>query len=386
VTPRSTVRRPLAPSPAHREAKDRPIMLEFDFEALAALGLTSALAGHAVSIDEDRAVTLVRIIEVHRETIAIHDGRGARSARPLPRLVRALQSQGVALAVGDWALASIDAHGDGWLTARVPPSSRIARRDGEGRTHTIVSNVDVALIVMGLDDDFNPRRLERFLAIVHDQAIVPVVVLTKRDIAERDPALLDERLRALRERVPAAIAIHAVDATHASAAAALQPLCTPGTTLVLLGSSGAGKSTLINTLLGHAVQDTGPVRESDGRGMHTTTSRSLHRLPGGACVIDTPGVRTLRPDGDDAALAGSFADIEALAAACRFTDCRHEAEPGCAVRERIDADRLSNWRKLGRELARDTLTPLDRRRQVARFKVQGRAVKARMKEKRGFGY
>src|SRR5206468_6677584 len=134
-----------------------------------------------------------------------------------------------------------------------------------------------------------------------------------------------------------------------SAAHALAGYVAPGRTLVLLGSSGAGKSTLTNTLLGAAVQDTGAVRQHDSRGKHTTTSRSLHRLPGGACVIDTPGLRTLRPDADEAALAGLFADVEALAGRCRFRDCRHAQEPGCTVREGVDADRLRNYHKLLRE-------------------------------------
>ncbi|MEO8487240.1 MAG: ribosome small subunit-dependent GTPase A [Betaproteobacteria bacterium] len=261
----------------------------------------------------------------------------------------------------------------------MPPSSHIARADGEGRLHPIVSNVDVALVVMGLDDDFNPRRLERILTLVHGARVMPVVVLTKADLAGR---AVDARVDELRDRIGRAVPIHAIDATHRSAAEALRGCAEPGTTLVMLGSSGAGKSTLTNTLLGVSVQDTGAVRENDGRGKHTTTSRSLHRLPGGACVIDTPGLRTLRPDGDDSALAGAFADIKALAAACRFGDCRHENEPDCAVRQRVDPDRLRNWHELRREMARGTMTPLDRQRQLAQWKARGRAARERMNAKR----
>jgi ribosome biogenesis GTPase len=175
----------------------------------------------------------------------------------------------------------------------------------------------------------------------------------------------------------------AVNATDASAAAAIAPHLQCGQTLVMLGSSGAGKSTLTNTLLGAAVQDTGAVREHDSRGKHTTTTRSLYRLPGGACVIDTPGLRTLRPDTDESTLAGSFADVESLSAQCRFRDCKHEQEPGCAVRDGIDADRLRNYHKLLREARRDTMTALDRQRQVALWKMRGKAAKAHMKAKRG---
>jgi ribosome biogenesis GTPase len=363
-------------------------MLEFDFEALSALGLTPALAGRAAALGVNAEATgdrllLSRVTEVHRETVAVDDAREQRSARPLPRLLRELAEQGTALAVGDWVVTRDDGHGQRWVMQRVEPTSHIARRDGDGQRHPVVSNVDVALLVMGLDDDFNPRRLERYLALVHDHAIVPVVVLTKRDVAAATTAQLDARLAALGGRVPSHIDIVAVDATQPSAAQALRDHTTRGRTLVALGSSGAGKSTLTNTLLGAHVQDTGAVRESDGRGKHTTTSRSLHRLPGGACVIDTPGLRTLRPDSDERTLAGAFGDIEALAGRCRFGDCRHEHEPGCAVREGVDADRLRNYHKLLREMRRDTLTPLDRRRQIAEFKVRGRAVKETMRRKRG---
>lgn len=363
-------------------------MLEFDFEVLSGLGLTPALASRAAalgaSIEADgNALHLARIVEVHRETVALHGGRDELSARVLPRLLRALMEEGTALAVGDWVLASVDRYGQCWVTHRAPPSSHIVRRDGEGRRHPVVSNVDIALLLMGLDDDFNPRRLERFLALVHDDAIVPVVVLTKVDVAARTQETLESRLAALSGRVPPQVDVVVVNATDATAAYALRNYLACGTTLVMLGSSGAGKSTLTNTLLGAHVQDTGAVRENDGRGKHTTTSRSLHRLPGGACVIDTPGLRTLRPDGDEAALAESFADIDAFAAQCRFRDCRHQHEPGCAVREGVDGDRLRNYQKLLRELRRDTLTPLDRQKQVAQWKVRGRAVKERMKWKRG---
>jgi ribosome biogenesis GTPase / thiamine phosphate phosphatase len=371
------------------ETKERTIMVEFDFEALSALGLTPALASRAaaLAVDADAAgesrLALARITEVHRETVVLNDGREELSARALPRLVRGLFEEGTALAAGDWVLARIDRHGDYWVTQRLPPTSHIARRDSDGRSHPIVSNVDIALLVMGLDDDFNPRRLERFLALVQDDAIVPVVVLTKLDVAELTPEVLDAQLATLRDRVPSQIDVVAVNALDAAAERALRHYLLRGTTLVMLGSSGAGKSTLTNTLLGAHVQDTGAVRENDGRGKHTTTSRSLHRLPGGACVIDTPGLRTLRPEGDESSLAQSFADIDALATKCRFRDCRHGLEPGCAVREGVDADRLRNYQKLLRELRRDTLTPLDRQKQVALWKARGKAAKERMKQKRG---
>jgi len=362
-------------------------MVEFDFEMLSSLGLTPALAHRAASLPmpEGVGVNLLRVTEVHRESVRLHDSGSERSARPLPRLVRALSEDGTALAVGDWVLAADDEHRQTWVQERVPPSSHIARRDGDGRRHPVVSNVDTALLVMGLDDDFNPRRLERYLALVHGDAIVPVVVLTKQDVAAPTADALDARLDALRGRIPGHVDVMAVNATHPSAAESLRCYLARGQTLVLLGSSGAGKSTLTNTLLGAVVQDTGTVREHDSRGKHTTTSRSLHRVPGGACVIDTPGLRTLRPDVDEATLAGSFADVVALAGQRRFRDCQHANEPGCAVRDGVAADRLRNYHKLLREARRDTLTALDRQKQPAEWKVRGRATRARMKVKRGEG-
>jgi ribosome biogenesis GTPase len=352
---------------------------------LSALGLTPALANRAVALAaaDAQPYEMLRITAVHRSTVGVHDGRAERSARALPRLARTLQEEGTGLAVGDWVLATCDAYGETWLESRIPASSHIARRDGDGRVHPLVSNVDTALLVMGLDDDFNPRRLERYLALVHRDGVTPVVVLTKADIATPTEAALQQRLALLEGRVSPDVGVCAVNAMDPSAARALSHYCARGQTLVLLGSSGAGKSTLTNTLLGAPVQDTGAVRSSDGRGKHTTTSRTLHCLPGGACVIDTPGLRALRPDADEASLAAAYDDIGALAARCRFRDCRHADEPGCAVREGVGADRLRNYHKLLREVRRDTLTALDRQRQVAMWKERGRAAKVRMKAKRG---
>jgi ribosome biogenesis GTPase len=183
--------------------------------------------------------------------------------------------------------------------------------------------------------------------------------------------------------VPRDIAVHAVDARSSAAAVELRDYLGAGQTLVLLGSSGAGKSTLTNTLLGHTVQPTGEVRADDSRGRHTTTVRSLHRLPGGACVIDTPGLRGLEVDTSKEGLASSFADITAIGERCRFRDCTHHDEPGCAVRAEVHPDRLANFHKLLREVRRETMTFLDRRRQLAQWKARGRAADLRMKMKRG---
>jgi ribosome biogenesis GTPase len=366
-------------------------MIDIDFARLRSLGLTPALAQRAVALalgdatpgDDPPALDLLRLTEVHRDAVRLHDGADDLAARVLPRLTRTLTDDATALAVGDWVLAATDAHGQVWVHARVPPLSHINRRDADGRRHPVVSNVDTALLVMGLDDDFNPRRLERYLALVQaGGGVMPAVVLTKADVIASVPGLLAERIEALRGRVPASIDLFAIDGTDPYTVQQLQAYLGAGQTLVVLGSSGAGKSTLTNTLLGRAVQDTGAVREHDSRGKHTTTSRSLHRLPGGACVIDTPGLRALRPDVDEAMLAATFGDIEALAGACRFRDCRHVDEPGCAVRAGVPADRVRNYHKLLREARRDTMSVLERQQQLAMWKARGRAGRERLKQKR----
>ena len=372
-------------------------MIQIDFDHLRLLGLTPALAQLAVNLAVNLAVDspladdpqsvddlhLMRLIEVHRETVRVHDGEHEHSVRLLPRLVRELQGADTALAVGDWVLCGTDAFGAYRVHARVPPLSNICRRDADGRRHPVVSNVDTALLVMGLDDDFNPRRLERYLALVQASGVLPVVVLTKADVAARTPGLIEARIEALRRRVPAQVELLAVDGTDPATAQRLSAWLAPGQTVVVLGSSGAGKSTLTNNLSGSNVQDTGAVRANDSRGKHTTTSRSLHRLPGGACVIDTPGLRTLRPDADEATLAAVFDDVDTLAAQCRFRDCRHVDEPGCAVRDGVEPDRLRNFQKLLREARRDTLTVLEKQQQATLWKQRGKAQRARAKFERG---
>jgi ribosome biogenesis GTPase / thiamine phosphate phosphatase len=341
------------------------------------------LAQAALHGMDDEALQLRRVVEVQREHLLLHDGEATHTARALPRLIVALQDEADALAVGDWVLAARDTWGQWWVQQRLPPQSQIARRLHDGRDKVarvvIVSNVDTALLTMGLDHDFSLRRLERYVALVRLAGVEAVVVLTKADLC----ADAGSRLAEVQAVLPPGVAAVAVDGQDAASTQALAPWLAPGCSLVLLGSSGAGKSTLTNTLCGAPLQDTGGTRKGDGRGRHTTTTRSLHVATAGACIIDTPGLRTLRLDTDEAALGAVFDDVSALALQCRFRDCRHEAEPGCAVREGVPAERLRSFHKLQREARRDTLSALERQQQVSEWKARGRAGKARAKEKRG---
>jgi len=325
---------------------------------------------------------LHRLIEVQREHLLLHDGRGARRARPLPALCHALEGEGDALAVGDWVLAEPDAFGTAWVHERLPPLTRITRRLHDGRDKVarvaIAHNVDTALLVMGLDHDFNLRRLDRYLALTRLAGVGAVLVLTKADLCTDVP----QRLAAASALLPAGVAAIAVNALDAATAQALAPWMSAGETLVLLGSSGAGKSTLTNTLVGSAVQRTAEVRDGDGRGRHTTTVRSLHATPAGACIVDTPGLRSLRLDADEEGVDAAFDEVARLAPRCRFRDCRHEHEPGCAVRDGLPAERLRSYHKLQREARRDTMSVLERQRQLSEWKARGRAGRARAQHKR----
>ncbi len=335
------------------------------------IGLTPAVLQALTALDAPGVP--MRVTELHRATVIVADGEHEYTARVHPSL-----RQQTALAVGDWV--AVEGSGDElWICARMPPITELSRRGSDGRSQVLVGNVDTALLVMGLDGDFSLRRLERYLAMVVPAGLWPVVVLSKADLC-RDS---DARRAEVASRIGPHIDVHAVNALELSAATALASYLGLSQTLVMLGSSGAGKSTLTNALLGTHVQTIGAVRELDGRGRHTTTARSLHRLPGGACVIDTPGLRGLAPDIDETSLAASFQDIQTLASNCRFRDCSHRDEPGCAVRAGVAPDRIGNYQKMMRDIRRESMTPLQRREVLSMWKARGKAAAVRMKMKRG---
>ena len=353
-------------------------------DALIGIGLTAAMFQQLISRAAYTGETPMRVIEIRRDAVCVHDGVNERLAIVPPALAHSLVDD--ALAVGDWVLVDVPAPGRWRVVERVPPLTQIARRTNDGRgaakRQVLVANVDSALLVMGLDRDFNARRLERYLALAHLSGVPAVLVLTKADTLA--PALLERRLDEARESLPAGTPLFALDARDARAAASLAPWLGRGQTVVLLGSSGAGKSTLTNALCGDDLQDTGAVRLDDSRGRHTTTTRTLRFASAGGCVIDTPGLRALRLDIDDASeLAGVFDDVSTLALHCRFRDCRHESEPGCAVREGLSPDRVRNFHKLQREARRDSLNALERREQRRDWKMRGREGAIRARAKRG---
>ena len=254
--------------------------------------------------------------------------------------------------VGDWvAIQPLDADERAVIHAVLPRRSQFVRKVAGKRVEeqVIAANVDSALLVMALDGDFNPRRLERYLTQCWDSGARPVIVLNKADACADTAARLEKV-----ERVSMGVPVIALSARSGDGVDALAEFLVQGQTLVLLGSSGVGKSTLLNRLLGRERQSVREVREKDSRGRHTTTSRELFALLNGALVIDTPGLRELQLWGAAEGMMHAFADIEQLAARGKFKNCGHEREPGCAVQAAIasgelDAARLENLRKLRRE-------------------------------------
>jgi ribosome biogenesis GTPase / thiamine phosphate phosphatase len=355
-------------------------MIDFDIEQLRQIGLNSLLINTLYQLPAvpEESDALMRVVEVQRDCFCLHDGAAEHRARALPWLLQETHSGQDSIAIGDWVTVSQREHGESWINSRLPAVTQIARRANDGRRQVLASNVDTALLVMGLDHDFNPRRMERYIALVSASGVAPLVVWTKADIGHD----VHERAGQLRLRLPASVPIVTLNTLDAASVEQLSPWLGFGQTLVMLGASGTGKSTLTNTLTRREAQSTGGVRHGDGRGRHTTTARSLHLCSSGACIIDTPGLRTWRPDADEKSVASAFEDIEALAANCHFRDCRHESEPGCAVREHIAEDRLRNYRKLLRDVQRSQQTPLEKIALRARWKAIGKAGTERLREKR----
>lgn len=269
-------------------------------------------------------------------------------------------------AVGDWVVASAGGDGAWVIRAILPRRSAFSRRAAGDKAERIeeqvlAANVDTAFIVAAADARWSLRRIERYVTLACEAGVKPVIVITKADLSPEAPDLLAEARRLGPGGTEADAVL--VCAPEGRGLEALSPWLKPGRTVVLLGSSGAGKSTLLNALAGREIAATREVRGDDDRGRHTTTHRQLYRLassPGGAAdgalVIDSPGLREIQMLAGEDALAEAFADVEAIAERCRFRDCRHEAEPGCAVRAALETGELSRgryegWRKIGREVA-----------------------------------
>ena len=346
-----------SPRSGSGETPDQPLSLD-------ALGWSDRWAAHLHDHPDGTPGRVLR-----------HDGRTvlvafADRSEPVP-----IRPATPPLAVGDWIIER-----GGMVDAILPRASALRRRDPSGGGEQLIAaNVDVVGIVCGLDRPVRIGRIQRFTSLAWDAGASPLVILNKADLVEDPAAPMEEIL----EHDPFAEVV-AVSSTTAAGVAPLSERCC-GQTLVLVGESGAGKSTLTNALAGVDVADTGRVRHGDHKGRHTTTSRQLHVLGDGGCLIDTPGVREVGLVTDTDTIDEGFADVAELAADCRFSDCGHATEPGCAIRAAVESgelseDRLAAWDKLRREAAyEERRSDVAARRSLdrARGKMYRAATKAR---------
>jgi len=316
------------------------------------LGLTSATLV-AFQPFASRGLVPGRVSFRDRERCRLFTEGGEVSAHIAGALWHGAASPAELPVAGDWVAARQVGHGEALIEAVLPRRTRFSRR-AAGRRETeqmIAANIDVVFLVAGLDGDFNVRRLERYLTLAWESGAEPVIVLNKTDLCDSVP-----------RRVAAALAVARgapviTASARTGAVSEITAWLAPGRTIALLGSSGAGKSTIVNALLGEERQQVGEVRQSDSRGRHTTTFRELVPLPGGGALIDTPGMRELQLWAGEENVDRTFDDIAALAQTCRFRNCRHSGESGCAVTEALaagtlDSGRWASYRKLLAEARR----------------------------------
>jgi ribosome biogenesis GTPase len=319
---------------------------------LTAIGATDEVLG-AFQPYAARGLTLGRVSAVHRDQYQLYTASGEVRAEAIGALLYRAVHASELPAVGDWVAAQSIGPGEAMIHAVLPRRTKFSRRAAGERDQeqVIAANVDLALIVCGLDRDFNPRRIERYLTLARESGAQGAVVLNKADLCP-DPQARVEEVSPIATGMPVA-------AICARSAEGIQPILGwigPGCTVVLLGSSGVGKSTLMNQLLGEQRQRVQEVRESDSRGKHTTTYRELLPLPSGGALIDTPGMREVQLWAGHDSLDSTFGDIAELALECRFRDCTHTVEQGCIVQAalldgRLDPERWRSYQKLRAEIA-----------------------------------
>jgi ribosome biogenesis GTPase len=345
-------------------------------------GYDTRAAESFAALGDDNLVP-ARVAVVNRGNFILLTERGEVTAEPTGRLLFTAEDSQSIPTVGDWVAAQLLNDDSFALIHHLLPRRTLLRRKDPGRTvdyQLLGANIDTAFVMQAADRDYNLNRLERYLVMIRDGGIRPVILLGKGDLVEEEERA--DMLAAMRETAGEVSCI-AYSAVTGEGLEAIRAELQPGATVCLLGSSGVGKTTLLNTLLGEQVFATKEVRDADHRGRHTTTRRQLLRLPEGALLIDTPGMRELGSFGADSGMQATFADIEVRAEDCRFSDCTHEHEKGCAVLAAVEAGEVDeghygNWMKLRREAAHYERSYYERRKRDKEF---GKMVKSIMKGK-----
>jgi len=304
--------------------------------------------------EKDESTTVARVISEQRQIYKLHDGENELIGEVSGKFQFQAKVKSDYPSVGDWVVIEpLKGENKAIIQKVLPRMSQFSRQSAGDKTEeqVVAANIDYVFLVMALNNDFNIRRLERYLLVAYESGANPIIVLTKKDLCEDLASRISEV-----EEIAFGIPVFTVNSTNGEGIEEVKNLVTEGKTVSLLGSSGVGKSTLLNALIGESKQITQDVREGDDRGKHTTTHRELFFLPTGGMVIDTPGMRELQLWGGEEHISSTFSDVDEFAKSCKFSDCTHEKEPGCAVNEAIsngvlDAQRLTSYRKLMRELA-----------------------------------
>jgi ribosome biogenesis GTPase len=355
--------------------------------ALARLGYRPFFVGHFAAHDAPGRVP-ARVITEHRGAYRVLGDEGERWAAITGKLRHEADSPIDFPAVGDWVVldADPDPQGRAVIQAVLPRRTAFIRRaaGNEGKPQVVAANVDYVFLLSSLNRDFSPRRLERYLALARESGAEPVIVLSKSDLVDPGPAIEQAA------SIARGVAIHSLSSLSGDGLDVIRGYLRDDSTGVLLGSSGVGKSTLINRLLGEERLATKPIRDTDDTGRHTTVRREVVLLPEGGILIDTPGMREIGLWEGSSGIDEAFDDVAALAAQCRFTDCHHESEPGCAVRAAVvagslPADRLASYKNLREEKARMEMMADARARAEEKGKARGmqRALRAHLQKKRG---